>query len=186
MSKSLKSIIFPFWSDGNAGEELTGMMTIHSSFNCQISNGGCIVWMYIIGDSCRDLCILQKTYEEPWINHEVNQWALYNSFTAIKATAVTINKVVCLNEALGHKKLDYSVYFCHKILLRMGGVWYVRHKESCLGFRLYSSHNLPWKVVVGSILVNAKGADQITNVCMISKLIKASIRAIQSLGINIC
>lgn len=51
-------------------------------------------------------------YERHRKSHElimrngVNQWALYNNFTAIKATAITINKVVCLNETSGSKKFD--------------------------------------------------------------------------------
>lgn len=65
-------MIFLFWHDGNAG---AGMMTIHSSFYNQIPNGGQIVWMYIIDESCRGFMNATKDLEEPWINHETwSEW----------------------------------------------------------------------------------------------------------------
>lgn len=65
------------------------------------------------------------------MRHEVNQWTLDDNFTVIKTTAITINKAVWLNEALGSKHLDQSV------LLWMGqGLGYLRHKSPYLGFSM--------------------------------------------------
>lgn len=65
------------------------------------------------------------------MRREVNQWTLDDNFTVIKTTAITINKAVWLNEALGSKHLDQSV------LLWMGqGLGYLRHKSPYLGFSM--------------------------------------------------
>lgn len=100
--------VFSLLGPSNATKELAAVMTIHSSFSCQIPNGGCIIWIYIIGDS-RRIRAFHKRHEkrdELIMRHGVNQWTLYNNFTAIKTTVITINKVVWLNEAPGSKQLD--------------------------------------------------------------------------------
>lgn len=51
-----------------------------------------------------------------------------------------------------------------------GGEFDIRHKEPCLGLRLYASHNLnSWRVKHFS---KCQRADQITNVFMSSKAVK--------------
>lgn len=85
---------------------------------------------------------------------------------------ITINKVVCLNEASGVYENWIKVFtfatrfFCG----RGGGEFDIRHKEPCLGLRLYASHNLnSWRVKHFS---KCQRADQITNVFMSSKAVK--------------
>lgn len=82
--------------------------------------------MCVIGDSCR-ICVFYKRDRkghELIIRHGGNQLTLCEIFAATKDAGISINIVVCFNDALRSPKLDYSVYFCHRILLWTGGGLY--------------------------------------------------------------
>lgn len=105
------------------------------------------------------ICAFYKSRRHELImSRGVDQWALYrDNFTAIKATAITINKVVRFNEPQGRRNRIKVFTFATKFFC---GWWRgadTRHKEPCLGLRLRSSHNRHWLVACETFKQVSKG-----------------------------